>query len=466
MLAAVMTDARHIPLLKYAIPLAALALVGVRSLWVKLEPPDGVVIKAAQAPQLFKLLEGIRKRLKGPRIHHVVVDDSYNAAIMQLPRFGLLGGTRNYLIIGLPLMQTLSAEQFTAVLSHEYGHLSGAHGHFTSWIYRVRTTWARILAALSERPVWGSGVFLHFFKWYVPYFEAYTFVLARSNEFEADRAAADVVGERAMSDALVQVELGARFVGEQFWPRFLSGADRTPTPATLPYTQMPLSLNMGFDAADAQEWLKAALLGKTDIVDTHPSLKDRLEALGQAARIPDQPAGSAARALLGSHFTALVNAFDREWAKRNVTAWGERYREGSELRERATEISEKAKAGTPLSGAEWCEYARACERFFSAEKAEAYYRKAIEVAPEYTEAQLALGDLLLRRRDPTGIFHLDKAIAGGGETAFAATARAARFLRESGREGDAERYEVKAFAGPAASPKDASESPVFHSDDR
>src|SRR5688500_11412745 len=148
MIALAMKDGKNLVLIKFAIPMAMLAFVGVRALWVRLEAPEGLTVSAEQAPQLFKLIGRVRKRLKGPPIHHVVMTDEYNAAIMQLPRFGLFGGSRNYLIVGLPLIQTLTVEQFAAVLAHEYGHLSGAHGHFASWIYRVRMTWARILDAL------------------------------------------------------------------------------------------------------------------------------------------------------------------------------------------------------------------------------------------------------------------------------------------------------------------------------
>jgi Zn-dependent protease with chaperone function len=458
-------DGRHLALLKLAIPMALLALVGLRALWVRLEPPEGTPLTREEAPQLFELLDRIRKRLKGPPIHQVVVDPEYNAAIVQHPRLGLLGGGRNYLIIGLPLMQTLSVEQFAAVLSHEYGHLSGAHGHFASWIYRVRMTWARILDALHARPVWGSGVFLHFFDWYVPYFAAYTFVLARSNEYEADRAAADVAGARAAADALAQVEVGARFFDGHFWPKYLGGADKSPVPVFLPYSQLPLSLHVGLEGADAEAWLKAALLEETGITDTHPCLKDRLEALGEAPRVPGKPETPAARVLLGPQLGKLVGGFDKAWAKENLREWGERHREGQALKTRAEEISAKAKSGAALNAAEWHDFARACERFATEEKAEAYYRKAIEVVPRHHESHLALGRLLLRRRDAKGIPHLDKAIAGGGDAALEASMMAARFLRESGRPRDAERYETKSMAHMAREEEKAVQRVLLMPDD-
>jgi Zn-dependent protease with chaperone function len=441
-----MKDGKHLGLLKLAIPMALLALVGLRALWVRLDPPQGKRVRPEQSPHLFDLLARIRKKLKGPPIHQVIVDDAYNAAIVQLPRYGLFGGSRNYLVIGLPLMQALSVAQFTAVLAHEYGHLSGAHGHFAAWIYRVRTTWERILEALHARPVWGGGLFLHFFDWYVPYFAAYSFVLARSNEYQADRAAADVAGARTMADALAQVQVGARFLEERFWRRYFSGAHRSAAPDQLPHRELPAALAGGLEGPDAEVWLKAAMREQTGVADTHPCLKDRLEALGEPARVPGKPETTAARVLLGTRHSRLVASLDKAWAKENLRQWGAIHRESQALKERAAEISARAKSGESLNAAEMYEVGQAYERFSSEEKAEGCYRKAIELAPEHHESHLALGRLLVARRDPKGLAHLDKAIEGGGETALEASEMASRFLRDSGRPREAERYETRTMA--------------------
>lgn len=59
---------------------------------------------------------------------------------MQHARLGVLGWHVNYLILGLPLMQAVSPEQFRAIVAHELGHLSRNHSRFAGWIYRVRLT--------------------------------------------------------------------------------------------------------------------------------------------------------------------------------------------------------------------------------------------------------------------------------------------------------------------------------------
>jgi len=109
-----------------------------RSMWVELQPPAGERLTKLRVPGLFQMLGDLRKRLRTPRIHHVLLTPDFNAGVMQVPRLGLLGWHRNYLFIGLPLMKSLTVEQFQAVLAHELGHLSGGHARAGNWIYRLR----------------------------------------------------------------------------------------------------------------------------------------------------------------------------------------------------------------------------------------------------------------------------------------------------------------------------------------
>jgi len=103
-----------------------------RALWVKIPPPTGSEIRAGQAPQLFAMIEELCGRLEAPHFHTVLVTDDFNAGVVQAPRLGVFGWHRNYLLIGLPLMKSLSVEQFKAVLAHEFGHLAKGHGRMSN----------------------------------------------------------------------------------------------------------------------------------------------------------------------------------------------------------------------------------------------------------------------------------------------------------------------------------------------
>ncbi len=99
-------------------------------------------------------------------------------------------------------MQSLSPEEFQAVVAHEFGHLSGAHSRFGAWIYRLRTGWARLSDALRTHNHWSAALFTRFFNWYAPLFSAYSFAQARQQEYEADRMSVEAMGREATASAL------------------------------------------------------------------------------------------------------------------------------------------------------------------------------------------------------------------------------------------------------------------------
>lgn len=158
------------------------------------DEPEGRELSRADAPALFEALERIRKKIKGPPVHRVYLDDEFNASIRQVPRFGLFGGAVNSLSIGLPLLMMLDRRRLLSVLAHEYGHLRGNHGKLSAWIYRTRLSWLKLDASLQRDEGVMALVSQAFFRWYFPRFAARTFALARQDEYEADRISGRLLG--------------------------------------------------------------------------------------------------------------------------------------------------------------------------------------------------------------------------------------------------------------------------------
>jgi len=205
----------------YALFPAGLALIVVRSAAVKLPGPGGVPVTRADAPALHALIDELREPLAVKPIGRVLIDDRLNPSAVQRPRS---------LVIGLPLMQALPERELRAVIGHELGHLSGNHGRFSGWIYRRRVMWSRILTELEATGMRGASLFTRFLKWYAPYFNAYTFALARDNEYVADRAAAEVAGTGHAASALVRLQLADRFESERHWTPITDHAALEATP--------------------------------------------------------------------------------------------------------------------------------------------------------------------------------------------------------------------------------------------
>ncbi|QNP49785.1 M48 family metalloprotease [Diaphorobacter aerolatus] len=66
--------------------------VSLQALWVRIEPPEGERISRDEAPELFKALERIQHKIKGPPIHEVYLNDEFNASVRQVPRWACSAG--------------------------------------------------------------------------------------------------------------------------------------------------------------------------------------------------------------------------------------------------------------------------------------------------------------------------------------------------------------------------------------
>jgi len=84
---------------KLGIPTLVGIVALVKALRVHLEPPSGYRLPEGEAPRLFELLEKIRTKLGAPKFESVFLTDDYNAGVLQIPRWGLLG-SRNFLQVG------------------------------------------------------------------------------------------------------------------------------------------------------------------------------------------------------------------------------------------------------------------------------------------------------------------------------------------------------------------------------
>ena len=420
---------------KFLIVLGLVAFGIARSLWVRIPPPDGRAIERDEAPQLFALIDEVRSRLAGPGIDTVLITTDFNAAIVQHPRLGLVGGYANYLILGLPLLHGLTRSEVAAVIAHEYGHLAGSHGRSAAWIYRMRQIWAQLSVNLAGGHT--ANLMRRFFNWYGPWFNAYSFVLARSNEYDADRAAADVTSPRTAADALLRVSLqGARF-GYEHWGAIIAQVDKAPRPATMPYA----SARRFFvePVADAEDRLKRAMAQSTDLSDTHPCLADRLAALGEEVRVPQPIERTAADELLGAKADQISAEFDRDWWSAAGDSWTARHAESEAARQELETLDAKAAEGALDPESAW-RRAALTEAVCGSAEALPLFEAIAEANPDNHVAAFAVGRIRLAYDDGSGIALIEKAMAGDPDFAEAGCCEILDFLYRAGRDADTGPY--------------------------
>ena len=308
-----------------------------QALWLRSDAPDGVEITAVEAPALFEALERIRRKIKGPHIHHVYLNDEFNACIRQQPRYGLLGGAVNHLTIGLPLLMALDRQRFLAVLGHEYGHLRVDHGRFAAWIYRTRMAWMRMHQGLGDDGNVVAAASNAFMRWYLPRFAARSFALARQDEYEADRIAGRLVGREVAAAALIEIEVRGTWMERHFWERHWSKAADHPVPVG-PYRSLRKRLARMPEPAFANDALRQALKRLSNVDDTHPGLRDRLESLEAPPILPEWSGGSAME-LLGDDAKRWIAHFDKQWCRDHATEWKQHHAWLAQVRERVQKLT-------------------------------------------------------------------------------------------------------------------------------
>ena len=381
-----------------------------KALWVKLTPPEGEIITARQAPELFSMIRELRSQLNAPDFHQVLITADFNAGIVQVSRLGLFGWSRNYLMIGLPLMKSLTVEQFKAVLAHEFGHLARGHGRVSNWIYRQRLRWAGLTATLDARRSRGSFLFKPFLDWFTPYFNAWSFPMARANEYAADATSVKLTSAQTTAEALTSVSVVDRFLTEHYWPDIYKHADFQQSPGFTPY--LSLTGNMATKLGDGAENLMVeAMEIATGVEDTHPSLSDRLKAIGESPRLNLPNPGTAADILLGPSLKALTEDFDRRWKDRIQESWKTRYESIQEAKQRLIGLNDRAANGEELSVAEALDRARLTEALDPGTADALEQIRALNLRdPEDAHVCFTLGTFLLNRSDESGCGYLEKAL--------------------------------------------------------
>ena len=264
--------------IKLAIGCIVSALVILWSILPRIDrfTPPGPRLEPGEHPELFDVLRGVAKATGQEMPAEVYLLNEVNAWVSQ--RGGIMGfGGRRVMGLGLPLMQTTTVSQFRAILAHEFGHYHGGDTKLGPWIYKTRLAIARTLQSLDN-----DGIIHKPFAWYGNFFMRVTQAISRAQELAADRLAAQVAGARSMIDALVSVERAGMaydvFFQNELIPVVANGFK---PPVAAGFSKFLAAENVASSLTSAVD--ESLREGKGDIYDSHPPLRERVEALQSLA---------------------------------------------------------------------------------------------------------------------------------------------------------------------------------------
>ena len=147
-------------LVLYTAPVIASACVAifmVKPFFRRLQKPKkGLKVVRDQEPILFELIDLVCNKVNAPTPKQVFLNSDANAAAS----FGL--GLKSFakgeldLIIGLPIVTSLSTSQFAGILAHEFGHFSQGAGMRISFLVRSINNW--FFRVVFERDKWDEKI--------------------------------------------------------------------------------------------------------------------------------------------------------------------------------------------------------------------------------------------------------------------------------------------------------------------
>lgn len=284
------------------------AVGGVRALLRLAPQPEGIRLPRAAAEDFFRLLDDLARRAGVEPVEQVRITDEINAAVVQRPSLGLMGAMRTELLIGLPLVHSLSPAQFGAVLAHEFGHMAAQRQGLCGWGAYLRAWWMRTVDALLP----GIPPAL---PWLARHGERLCrdmLRLARIEELEADAVAARLVGPVLLGETLVELSRKAHFLKHDYWPRVQALRSVDANSAVRPFREMGHGVAAGFShaviAADPE-----VHANELRAYPFHPSLRRRLSALRMRAAALPATSESAAEHFFASLLPSLAWIFDRAW---------------------------------------------------------------------------------------------------------------------------------------------------------
>jgi Zn-dependent protease with chaperone function len=381
-------------------------LVAIATFWVQYTPLTDREIHRTEFPELFRSIDELRGKLKAPTIHHVVINYDHNAAVYQAPRLGWFGWYQNYLILGLPLLQSLTPEQFKATLAHELGHLSGNDSQFVGWIYRVRHMWEQLTCDNN------FFLFQWFFRWYEPLIKAYSLVLIRDREYAADALARRMTNREITASDLIQTYIYQYYLDECFGRQLDLQAMERDTPPSNVVTQMLAALRQPLDPQAARIWLGLALGEATDTDDTHPCLSDRLAAVGYPAPkswTPQPMMVSAAEHFFGDRLADLATELDARWYEQRRSIWLQQYQCVQYQREHLASLQLLA-TSQPLTFNEAIVRAELTGTLDDELMALPLWEEILSQFPHHPQANYQVGKILVNRGYQRGCVYLERSI--------------------------------------------------------
>jgi Zn-dependent protease with chaperone function len=350
----------------------------------------GIRVDRRDSEELFRLLDRICSQLRVPRLETIWVSADCNAAVVRARRLRLLHGRDHQLVIGLTLMKALTVDQLAAVIAHEIAHVARKHTLVNGLVSRLRMTIEWLCAPLSRAPLWIYGLPHAAARRYLQALYKAHISHSYRGELQSDQDSARITSARVVAQALTASSVLRAYLVQKYWPAVVAAAKDSPLPVGSPYSGLSLAPLIAL-SEDVRQWQQAALFLTSSEGDTHPSLRERLAAIGAAAEFAPPSPGESADQLLGSNLGRVASSLDGDWRIRIQKTWETLYQIGQQQRRQLLNLRAAALV-SPLAEAQALLHASLEECIGAGPLAALSMRSALlERFPQSLGVQFALG---------------------------------------------------------------------------
>lgn len=235
----------------------------------------GRAIGKDEHPRLWQLVREVAERVGTRSVDTIVLVPSADVAVIErgnfLRRFRDRG--ERVLILGVGLLEGFSERAFCSVLAHEYGHFLNrdtAGGGVALRVNQAMVNYAERLMSRGKIGWWHLAV--HFLRFYYVLFNRLTFGASRLQEIMADRVAVLAYGPAALEEGLSHAI--RRSIEFSYWTsRRLEAVIRKEAVAVAFVQTAERPEVSAFE--DIEKTLNELIHRRTNETDTHPSPQDR-----------------------------------------------------------------------------------------------------------------------------------------------------------------------------------------------
>lgn len=371
--------------------------------------PAGRPLNQDEAPVLRTMIDELCKKHHVPRINRIRIVRDFSLEMVRTPANGFPFAYSTSLLIGLPLMQSLSARYMMAAIEREIIHLAGVHKRPASLLYFVRQLCCQYQKEWQKKWTVPSVVMRAFFSWYTPLYKLLSQTACRMQQYYADKKVQSALRDQTLVNMLVTANISKHYLENDFWPHLYNKAYRHKQPPYLPYASLDHNLRAKMDSENAQAWLNAEMTGMAS-VSNMPSLKQRLDHLSvYYVSLPPPVTESAAKYFLGNNFKIIAGQLDQVWLKTHEFDWQQKFQQGLQQQQRLRVLIMQTMQSTLSDDAAW-ELIQLGKRYLGDDGMLPMCKQILQNNLADARIYFDIGRLLLTHDDVAGVAALEKSM--------------------------------------------------------